>query len=579
MSRRNKPAITKLIMPSASPLLSNSPMVPSNLCETVARPKSPISMELPDRRHHNAQTPLCRLPVEILARILLFVRGSVTLFSDLYASDAFDCMLFQSGASRPSIKATMLEWTSVMSVCSRVREIALATPELWSVVDFTYWDRPQAMRWTYLCLQRSGETDLSIFNASFQRSDVGTHAYISRARHLWIQRDGLLDSDDLHNPLQSLRIQNTKLQTLVYEDSSECPFQVSPAFFGGCQDTLRILVLRHTRLIERIELPSLIRLELSEIRDGGDDHGSIIATILHIVSRAPHLEFLRLGLPLWAMRATGVLVEHDYDYESLLTQFPYISMPYFRVFIIHASAVDTYVLLHALPHPSQKLRVRVDLAPATMLPEHCEEALLDRIQQSAMSRSGITSTSTLFARAYVSGRARDAMIVLYTIDLDDDGRTHLTLRSNQTNIVKLLNSARIIYFGDDLHFLLSSLDPDTWFPNTQFIVFLEWDEARVGEGARFTAWLTHRARMVRRVVAVDVFDPRSEALTALAQGWKRDGLVDYLIIDGISAGEFARAEPYLGTVRDSHYRAAFGGGEWNDELMVAQRLRLCPPNQ
>jgi hypothetical protein len=536
-------------------------------------------MELPDRRHHNAQTPLCRLPVEILARILLLVRGSVALFSDLYASDAFYCVPFQSGASRPSIKATMQEWTGVMLLCSRVREIALATPELWNVIDFTYWDKPQSMRWICLYLQRSGRTDLSVFNASFQRNDIGTDVYISRARHLWIQRKGVLDSKYHPNPLQNLRIQNTKLQTLVSENSYRHPSQLSPASFGGCQDTLRILVLRHVRLVERVELPSLIRLELSEIRDNGDDHGSIIATILHIVSRAPHLEFLRLGLPLWAMRATGVLVEHDYDYESLLAQFPYISMPYFRVFIIHASAVDTYVLLHALPHPSQKLRVRVDLAPETMLSEYCEETLLDRIQQSAMSRSGITSTSTLFARAYVSKRARDAMIVLYTIDLDDDGRTHLTLRSNQTNIVKLLNSARIIYFGDDLHFLLSSLDPDTWFPNTQFIVFLEWDEARVGEGARFTAWLTHRARMVRRVVAVDVFDPRSEALTALAQGWKRDGLVDYLIIDGISAGEFARAEPYLGTVRDSHYRAAFGGGKWNDELMVAQRLRLCPPNQ
>jgi hypothetical protein len=70
----------------------------------------------------NALAPVARLPVEVLGRILVFVRDAVA----------------SSGSY------TDAHWTVVTLVCGLWNSVALRTPQFWSVISFTWTNTPFA---------------------------------------------------------------------------------------------------------------------------------------------------------------------------------------------------------------------------------------------------------------------------------------------------------------------------------------------------------------------------------------------------------------------------------------------------
>jgi hypothetical protein len=96
-----------------------------------------------DALAHNASTPLCCLPDEVLIYILRLVQGR---YPHDHGPDDI------SGGSWEFIQGRDgLSWRSIMLVCARIRFATLHSPELWSLIS-TCW--PES--WVDLCVQRAG---------------------------------------------------------------------------------------------------------------------------------------------------------------------------------------------------------------------------------------------------------------------------------------------------------------------------------------------------------------------------------------------------------------------------------------
>jgi hypothetical protein len=450
-----------------------------------------------------------------------------------------------------------------MLVCFQLRDVVLASPDLWTMISLS-----RSQKWIDLCMERSGNSDLTVIYPKFRTGHKNT--YVARAKHLWLNL-GKQDGHLYAMYYEELDLPNDRLRTLIL-NSYWGSFRLSTTFLGGHHDHLQVVILRQVNMVGRIQLPSLIRLELSRV--GGTDP---IDSILHLVSGAPRLEFLRLSL-----RVTSVGV----DYEDTLARIPSISLANFRVFIVKARAVDTYVLLHALPYPTQKLRVdlgstsRNGSLESSELSEFHKDALIDHIINSAASRSG----SKTFARScIIGGTWGPTSGQRYILDMDDDGRTYFTFYGDLRRVLQLQSHVRIVHLDheeDILRYLTSDVDSDDeqvsryeCLSNAQFIVFRHWSEDLKNLGLKITEWLAYRNRIDRRIIAVGtgVYDGADPDLVALARGWKQEGLIDHLIVDYEDAERFTLAEPYLGRVHDG----SFGSG-WSETVELAHKLRLSP---
>jgi hypothetical protein len=101
------------------------------------------------RVRRNALTPLCRLPVEILRRILGRV---VRSFHERLTDHPIDL------AHRPWYEVGYpVGWMRVMSACSHIRSQMIASHSFWTYIDI---DRQP--RWIKLCLKRCGSLPLSL---------------------------------------------------------------------------------------------------------------------------------------------------------------------------------------------------------------------------------------------------------------------------------------------------------------------------------------------------------------------------------------------------------------------------------
>jgi hypothetical protein len=505
-------------------------------------------------RDHNAQSPLCRLPTEILMVILCLMRDPVLAFSQLYSNNSLDCLMLEDESS-PSDNDG-LRWTSIMLVCTRLREVALACPELWNVIHLRH-----PTSWNNLCVERSSGNNVSVIGPSPRHGALD--AYVPRAHRLRLHVEDKYIQTEAWAQYDCLDQLNIKLKTLIYHCYIPS-FRLPSTLPGGRHEYLQVVVLREVELEGHLQLPSLVRLELSRVV--GVD---VVDSILHIVSHAPRLQFLRLSL-----RETGT----GADYERHMAQYPSLLLPDFHVLIIKANAVDTYVLLLILPHPIQKLRV--DLNSRTRrsemewseLSELHQAALVGRVLSSATSRSG----SDVFARACVIGEIHSSDPgSRYILDLDDDGRTHFTIVVRKDPLLRLFNLVRIIYLDDyNIPLLADDWSTNDWFTNAQSVVITWWDED-IGPavGAKLGAWLAHRAEIGQHIIAVDIYDGRSTTLEALARSWKDQGLIKHLILDGDGVDELARVNPSLGYVRSEAF-----GMSWFETMRLAQKLRLSPPS-
>jgi hypothetical protein len=103
--------------------------------------------------HRRRQTVSCStlpdLPAEILFAILLMVRDASVAEAG-YTQDGFDLPSFTTENASP--------WMAVTNVCARLRAVALAMPELWTIILLE-----DGASWATVIAQRSGTMPVSVY--------------------------------------------------------------------------------------------------------------------------------------------------------------------------------------------------------------------------------------------------------------------------------------------------------------------------------------------------------------------------------------------------------------------------------
>jgi hypothetical protein len=107
------------------------------------------------RRAKNARNSLCRLPPELLVRIVLFVQDR-RVFWHTQVEDGAPLLLHNR------------DWMSVMLVCTHLRAVTIGAPELWACVNPQRWKDT----WVRLVMQRAGSYPLQvIMQTKFRMSE------------------------------------------------------------------------------------------------------------------------------------------------------------------------------------------------------------------------------------------------------------------------------------------------------------------------------------------------------------------------------------------------------------------------
>jgi hypothetical protein len=99
---------------------------------------------------HNASASLCRLPEEIFVYIIKLAQGR---FPNEGAADSVSISVFWHKIDQRHIEC--LAWREIMLTCTQIRNIALRSPELWSLVA-SCWPK----QWIDLCVKRAGDLPL-----------------------------------------------------------------------------------------------------------------------------------------------------------------------------------------------------------------------------------------------------------------------------------------------------------------------------------------------------------------------------------------------------------------------------------
>jgi hypothetical protein len=182
------------------------------------------------KRRRNALIPICSISPEILASVLLLLRRPrqhLEYFIETLRQDQ--------------------PWSYTMLISTRFREVALATPALWSAICFT-----RREEWNELCLERARGHPLSLLSCPIHWQKLVSHA--------WVADVGGGDPAELAAPAPHLKILCFR-GSRTWTDLFFCY-----SCFGGMAPSLSTLTLAWVALLgDMPSMPSLRRLELHEV--------------------------------------------------------------------------------------------------------------------------------------------------------------------------------------------------------------------------------------------------------------------------------------------------------------------------
>jgi hypothetical protein len=260
------------------------------------------------KRRRNALIPICSVSPEILASILLLLRRPRQHLEDFIETLRQD---------QP--------WSYTMLISTRFREVALATPALWSAICFT-----RREEWNELCLERARGHPLSLLSCPIHRQKLVSHA--------WVAEVGGGDPAELAAPAPHLKIlcfRGSRTRTdLVF--GSSC--------FGGIGPSLSKLTLAWVALFgDMPSLPSLRRLELHEVRIIN------MEAFINILQGLSNIQELLLEDP-------HIL---DPAHPSIITGL--IVLPQLRPLYVKDRLEDACLYMPVLPTPSMSLGLALRL--------------------------------------------------------------------------------------------------------------------------------------------------------------------------------------------------------------------------
>jgi hypothetical protein len=264
------------------------------------------------KRYRNALTPICRLPAETLAAILVYVQHG-----------GQDCDV------RDPWRTYNFEWVRMMLVCRPFRDVALGASELWKYVDFGR--QPWSPVWTQAFLRNARHPVV-----------IRDWSGLGEARQFFMEAlsaDVLVNSamaDDLiHFPaplMQSLRVESS---------SNVCRIIVGSSFLQGTATFLHTLCLNSVVIWAGVpDLPSLRLLELI-----GVHFYPGMNVLIDVIARSPQLRTLCLE----DLRPCRPKSQSEKEISR--------SLPDLRNLYIRGSPSDVAQYMRALPVPSRYLGI------------------------------------------------------------------------------------------------------------------------------------------------------------------------------------------------------------------------------
>jgi hypothetical protein len=272
------------------------------------------------KRHRNNLVPACRLPPELLARIFSFVQRCVAHASEVVDPDfAFD-----------KIDS---DWSLVMRVCAHFRAVAIQTPMLWDVQDFTC----PASQWMDLCLSRAAGIPSCVFIKTL--SD-GHHL-----QHAW---KAMVEGDAVHADVLNAAAPNLLILALrLYGDFTE--FKITPSFLGGSPCITHLSLYGHQLVLrEAPDMPVLRRLVLREVVADLD-----LEEMADFFERIPLLENLSLHF-IYLGSAREVVNE-----STVIPVRRRVSLPHLKTFLLEDAPAEASAFVRLLSMPSMKLGIKV----------------------------------------------------------------------------------------------------------------------------------------------------------------------------------------------------------------------------
>jgi hypothetical protein len=230
------------------------------------------------RTRRNALTPFGRLLEEILAQILVYCIFSEIKIPDAGDEDEATLELYETDSEPFSGR-----WTRVMLVSSRLRDVALSSQEVWTVINLS-----RSPLWNKLCATRAGPSPLTIISPQQGRRDLlsSLAPWLGRAASAHIL--GARFSNYLGAVDDVVASYGSGLRSLTY--AAGVTYVDAPQdFLHGAPELLQDLSLVNLCLAaELYPCRFLVRLELAHI---------IVKTPAHFFSfigEAPCLEYVCL---------------------------------------------------------------------------------------------------------------------------------------------------------------------------------------------------------------------------------------------------------------------------------------------
>jgi hypothetical protein len=236
--------------------------MPRTTMEDIDRRIATLERELAElKQHRNALTPICRLPTETLAAILVYVQHG-----------GQDCDV------RNPWRTYNFEWVRAMLVCRHFRDVALGAAQLWSYVDFGY------RHWSPLWIQ-------AFLKHSRCPVIVRDTSMLGEARHFFMRAlsvdvvvGAAIPKEFLYRPaplMQSLRCRFINSLDRI---------SIGLRFLAGTATFLHTLCLSNVAI--RTDMPDLPSLRL--LKFIGVHFHPGLTTLINVIARAPQLRTLCL---------------------------------------------------------------------------------------------------------------------------------------------------------------------------------------------------------------------------------------------------------------------------------------------
>jgi hypothetical protein len=279
-------------------------------------------MSLKSRR--NGLTMLCRVPPEIIVRIIKCIQGRV--------DSSFPVRVDMT-------QPLDTQWRHFMLGCKYLRDVAMENPDVWACVDGAW-----RKEWIQLCAGRAKESPMVVSADSrvkgrSNRTSVLRYLSQASAARLWpgSWREHERMAEALHNrPLKCMT-------TLDYGRAEAGDVEVKlETFLGGSVAQLESLVMESTAIIGRAahEFSNLRQIECSALYVGFPHHTEGLLVLLR---HTPRLEVLLLKF----IGSARLQAEHVHT----------IDMPNLRSVHLQGTRTTVWNILRHLPNPEHTLHV------------------------------------------------------------------------------------------------------------------------------------------------------------------------------------------------------------------------------